>query len=359
MRKKVIKKILFVIGVIFAILIIYKCFIAGHSMPIFGANAISQYRTVKLGGVDQSILIRGENKSNPVLLYIHGGPGNPETSFIVPYQKEWEEYFTVVNWDQRGGGKSYREDINPDTLTTNQICSDAIELTQYLKEEFQVDKIYMVAHSYGTFVGMKCIEMNPNDYYAYVGIGQIGNQQENEENLITYATKMAEENNNTEALSELSTLGDLPYDKMKFGSKISLSRKWTRYYGGLVYGENSANRFTVESLIRPEYNLFDLIDFIKGDNLYYSNTEKDQARWELFNANLPEEIPCVEVPVYFIQGKNDFMTSFQECEEYYNELQAPYKELIPIEKCAHNPIIEDTHQVSTILINKVLIKDNE
>lgn len=359
MIEKVIKRILFVIGVIFAILIIYKCFIAGHSMPIFEANAISEYRTVKLGGVNQSILIRGEDKSNPVLLYVHGGPGSPETPFIVPYQKEWEEYFTVVNWDQRGCGKSYSEDISPDTLTTNQICSDAIELTQYLKEEFQVDKIYIVAHSYGSYIGMKCIQRNPNDYYAYVGMGQIGNQQENEKYLITYATKMAEINNNTEALSELSILGDLPYDKKEFGSKISLSRKWTRYYGGLVYGEKNANRFTIESIIRPEYNLFDLIDYEKGTKLYSTNTEKDQARWELFNANLPEEIPWVEVPVYFIQGKNDFITSFQECEEYYKKLQAPTKELFPIEKCAHNPIVEETHQVSNILINKVLIKENE
>ncbi len=351
--------LLSLIGVFFVIFTIYKCFIAGHSMPIFGPNAISQYRTVNLGGVDQSILIRGVSKSNPVLLYIHGGPGSPETSFIVPYQKEWERYFTVVNWDQRGSGRSYREDIDLDTLTTNQICSDAIELTKYLKEEFQVDKIYIVAHSYGSYIGMKCIQMNSNNYYAYVGIGQVGNQQENEKKLIDYATKMAVKYNNSEAISELSALGDFPYNKKDFGSKISLSRKWTRFYGGLLYGKKSANLFTVESIIRPEYNLFDLIAFIKGANLYSSNTDKDQARWELFNADLPKEVPCVKVPVYFIQGRDDYTTSFQECEEYYNKLQAPYKELIPIEKCAHNPIVEHSNQVSNLLINKVLTNENE
>ncbi len=177
--KKVRKWILFALGSLVCLLIFYKCVISGRSMPILGDNSISEYREIELGKTRQSILIRGKDRTNPVLLYIHGGPGDPETSFIVPYQKEWEEYFTVVNWDQRGSGRSYDKNLEEGTLTTEQICSDAIELTKYLKEEFQVDKLYMVCHSYGTYVGMKCIQRNPKDYYAYVGMGQIGNQQDN------------------------------------------------------------------------------------------------------------------------------------------------------------------------------------
>jgi pimeloyl-ACP methyl ester carboxylesterase len=353
---KKVKKILIILGVIAALFLTYKCLLAGHTIPILKQNSISEYQMVTLGGVQQSILIRGSDRSNPILLYIHGGPGNPETSFIVSYQKEWEDYYTVVNWDQRGAGRSYNNEIDQDMLTTDQICSDAIELTQYLKEQFQVDKIYIVAHSYGTYVGMKCIQQNPEDYYAYVGIGQIGNQQNNEEYLLSYAVQMAKEHNNEEALSELSTLGDLPYTKQDFGNKISLSRKWTTYYGGAIYGDSNTNRFNVEAILSPEYSLFDLIHYIKGVNLYYTDTENDHARWELFNANLPEEIPTVDIPIYFIQGKNDFIVSFQACQEYYDKLQAPYKELIPIQNCAHNPIVEHTDEVSNILINKVLEK---
>ena len=295
-------------------LIIYKCFIAGYSMPIFKENAISEYRTVTLGGIEQSLLIRGNDKSNPVLLYIHGGPGDPETPMIVPYQKEWEEY---------------------------------------LKDTFQVEKIYLVGHSYGTYVGMKCVQMNPDDYYAYVGMGQVGDQQLNEKKLISYATKMAKKEGNQEALNELATLGDLPYSKKEFGSKISLSRKWTTYYGGAIYGERDTNRFIVEALYRPEYSLFDLMGYLGGEALYYTNTEEDQVRWELFNASLAKEGPSVEVPIYFVQGENDYTTSFKSCEEYFNILEAPYKELIPLTECAHNPIVEKTKEVSEILINKV------
>lgn len=353
--KKIRKRILIALGILLCLVNIYKCFISGHSMPIFKDTSISEYRTVELGNTKQSILIRGENKSNPVLLYLHGGPGDPETSFITPYQKEWEEYFVIVNWDQRGSGRSYNAGIDEETLTTEQVCLDAIELTAYLKKEFQVDKIYLVGHSYGTYVGMKCAQMRPEDYYAYIGIGQIANQQENEKNLIAYALEMAKKDSNQKALDKLGSLGDLPYDKTDFGSKISLSRKWTTYYGGAMYGRNNVNCLYAEALIRPEYSLKDFIYFLKGEDLYYSDTERDQARWELFNANLHEEIPSVEIPIYFIQGENDFITSYEACEEYFYMLQAPYKELIPISECAHNPIIEKTDDVSDILINKVLL----
>lgn len=134
--KKIRKRVLLILGNLLCLVMIYKSFISGHSMPIFKDTSISEYRTIELGNTKQSILIRGEDKSNLVLLYIHGGPGDPETSFIVPYQKEWEKHFIVVNWDQRGSGRSYDVGIDVDTLTTEQICLDAIELTAYLKKEF-------------------------------------------------------------------------------------------------------------------------------------------------------------------------------------------------------------------------------
>lgn len=353
--KKIYKGIILVPVILICVILIYKCIISGHSMPIWGEGAISEYRTVALGNTRQSILIRGTDKSNPILLYIHGGPGDSETSFIVPYQKEWEEYFTVVNWDQRGSGRSYAAGLEKEALTTEQICLDAIELTEYLKKEFQVDKIYLVGHSYGTYVGMKCIQMQPDDFYAYVGIGQIGNQQENEKKLIAFVKEMAKKDGNQKALDEISLLGELPYNQKDFGSKISTVRKWTTYYGGLIYGQKNINRLITESVLRPEYNLKDLLYFLKGEELYYTNTEADRVRWELFQANLHEEIPSVEVPIYFVQGENDFTTSLEACEAYYNEVEAPYKELLPIAECAHNPIVEKTDEVSNILINKVLL----
>lgn len=196
--------------------------------------------------------------------------------------------------DQRGSGKSYSKKIDRATLTTKQICLDAMELTEYLREQFHTEKIYLMGHSYGTYVGMKCIQKKPEYYEAYIGTGQMGNQQQNETNLIAYAMEKAEKENNTKAIQELKQLGELPYTKKDFGKKITTSRKWTTYYGGARYGKKDTSLFYEIAVIRPEYNVFDLLDFLHGEELYYTNTEMDVARWELFHANLLEEIPKVE-----------------------------------------------------------------
>lgn len=352
------EKLLALVLAVLSIFILYKGIIAGHSMPIFEAGSISEYRKIELGNSMQSILIRGKDKTNPVLLYLHGGPGNPETSYIIPYQKEWEKYYTVVNWDQRGSGRSFDHKLDKETLTTEQICLDAIELTEYLRNEFRVDKIYIVGHSYGTYVGMKCIQRNPDYYYAYVGLGQIANQQENEKILLSYAAEMANKHHNEKALKELASLGELPYEKADFGRKISLSRKWTTYYGGAMYGKKDTSHIYAQAIVRPEYSVLDLINFLRGDNLYFTNTESDTVRWEFFNANLHEEIPSVEVPVYFIQGENDYITSYEACEKYFDELCAPYKKMILLSECAHDPIVEKTEEVSKILIEEVLRRED-
>lgn len=340
-----------------AVVLLYKGVISGHTTPIFTNGSIAEYDTVNLGGNNQSILIRGENKNNPVLLYIHGGPGNPETSFVVPYQSEWEKHFVVVNWDQLNSGRSYDKNISRSEITTDRICSDAIELTHYLEKRFGVEKIYLVGHSYGSLVGMRCIDKSPDDYIAYIGTGQIGDQQKNEVNLINYARTMAQKDGNTEAIRELDALGSLPYTKDNFGKKISVSRKWTSFYGGAIYGQKDTSILNFKAVLRPEYNLIDYYNYFQGDDAYYSNTAADSARWELFNANLEKEIPKVNVPVYFVQGANDYTVSFESCNDYFNLLDAPSKKLYKIDNAAHNVIYEKPEQFADIL-NEVL-KDTQ
>lgn len=342
-----------IIGSLASVVLIYKGIISGHTTPIFTNNSIAEYTSVNLGGNDQSILIRGENKNNPVLLYIHGGPGNPETSFIVPFQSEWEKNFVVVNWDQLDSGRSFNKNIKQDEITTDRICSDAIELTHYLEKRFGVDKIYLVGHSYGSLVGMRCIDKSPDDFYAYIGTGQIGNQQKNETKLIDYARTMAKKDGNHEALKELDSLGSLPYTKDNFGKKLSVSRKWTAFYGGAIYGQKDTSIFNSKAVLRPEYNIIDYYNYFQGDAAYYSNTAADTARWELFTADFEKDIPSVRVPVYFVQGANDYSTSFDCCKDYFDMLTAPSKKLYKIDNAAHNVIFEKPEQFADIL-EKVL-----
>lgn len=339
-----------IILMIIAFMVIYKCLIAGHAMPILHKDSISEYRKVVLNGVEQSILIRGKKRSNPILLFIHGGPGNPETPFIVPYQRKWEDNYTVVNWDQRGGGRSYQKEMDRSSLHTEQICQDAIALTEYLKKEFQVEKIYLVGHSYGTYVGMKCIQLHPENYYAYVGIGQVGNQQENEKYLLEYAKKEAEREENQKAVRELVEIGELPYNKYNFESNMLCVRKWTTYFRGAIHNRKDTKCITFKVFMNPEYSLMDMVSYLKGEKLYYGQATYDRALWELYEANLQREVPKVEVPITFIQGENDYITSYEMCSNYFNSIEATDKKLITLSKCGHYPMLEKTEEVSEVLI---------
>lgn len=150
----------------------------GLTAPIKDANreiiprSIASLEKIKLGGMDQWILIRGNDVSNPVLLWLHGGPGAAQMPIAHHFDKNLEKDFIVVHWDQRGAGKSNPKDFDEQTMTFEQFITDAHELTQYLKRRFNTEKIYLVGHSWGTQLGIKMVQLYPEDYFAYIGIGQ-------------------------------------------------------------------------------------------------------------------------------------------------------------------------------------------
>jgi pimeloyl-ACP methyl ester carboxylesterase len=154
------------------VIVLYLWFTAGRTPPIHGPHSIASLECVRIGGVDQYVLIRGSDSSLPILLFLHGGPGMPAMYLAHAFQRELEKEFVVVQWDRRGAGKSYREDIS-NTLTTEQLVADTIELTNMLHARFHRDKVYLVGHSWGTYLGMLVIARHPELYRAYVGIGQL------------------------------------------------------------------------------------------------------------------------------------------------------------------------------------------
>ena len=167
-------------------------------------NGIAEMRTITIGSVNQTILIRGENANNPVLLYLHGGPGSTE---MIPFRlahKNLEKYFTVVLWEQRGTGKSFSDDISPSGMTIDQFVSDTHELTGFLLKEFGKSKIVLAGHSWGTILGILTVSKYPNDYYAYAGSGQDINPTEGEK--IGYEYTLAKAQSNKKALNELQRI---------------------------------------------------------------------------------------------------------------------------------------------------------
>ena len=302
-----------------------------------GIQAVEQ---VKLGGLDQWIYIRSEDQSNPVMLFLHGGPGSPEAPPVTLHNTGLEEHFVVVNWDQRGAGKSYRRNIPAETMNLEQFIQDALELSEMLIDRFGVEKIYLVGHSWGTIVGTHAAERRPDLFHAYIGIGQAVDFIEAEKISYRFTLDRAKETGNTQAIAELEAIGPPPYNPEDFQESIGIQRKWLFKFGGEAYGKTNRpayeRQIITEVLFFPDYTLFDTYRFLAGNLSSFKLLLDDLLAVDFVN-----QVPGLEVPVYFIAGRYDYVTVSEMVELYYEILDAPQKELIWFEYSAHSPNFEE------------------
>ena len=286
------------------------------------SNSITALEKVHIGGIDQFILIRGHDKGNPLLLFLHGGPGSIETPFAYKFQRDLEEHFIIVNWDQRGAGKSYSKKIPKESMTIDQFILDAHELIQLLLNRFNQKKLFLVGHSWGSILGTLVVSRYPELIQAYVGIGQVVNILENEKVSYQYTIDQAKERGNKKALKQLKKLE--PYPEMNINEIKALrkQRKWLTKFGGVIHNGTSWWPYIKIALASPEYSLKDMIKFIGG--LKFSI----ETMWaQMFEIDFPKQIPELKVPVYICMGRFDYNTPFELAEKYFNQLKAPKKSL--------------------------------
>mgnify|MGYP001417842235 CR=1 FL=1 len=318
----------------------------GRPLP----GSIASLEKVVLGGKEQWILIRGEDSTKPVILFLHGGPGTSQMDLIRKYTPELEKHFVVVSWDQRGAGKSYAA-IDPDSgMTMGQIVSDVCKLTEKLRQRFQQQKIYLVGHSWGSVIGVLAAQKQPDSYFAYIGIGQIANMKENERLSYQWTLEQARTANDEGAVKKLTGMGMPPYTG-DWQKKFMAQRQLLGKYGGEVYGSASgAFPLVIGSLVSAtEYTLPDKVNFFRG---IFSSV---RLLWpELMTIDLAEQAPSLKVPVFFMLGKHDHAVPSILAEQYFNILNAPSKELIWFENSAHLPNIEEKDNFNDVLINQVL-----
>jgi pimeloyl-ACP methyl ester carboxylesterase len=170
-------------------------------------GSIAEIKYLRLGGVDQWVMIRGEDVSNPALILLHGGPGMSETSFFRHCNAALEKSFTVVYWDQRGAGKSFDRDIPPSTMTVERFISDLGELVTYVCTRLVRTKITIFGHSWGSALGVLYAAQCPDKVTAYVGSGQYGDCAAAEAASYAFALAEAQRRNNNKALKQLRAIG--------------------------------------------------------------------------------------------------------------------------------------------------------
>lgn len=315
-------------------------------------GSIATMERVKLGGVDQWIVIRGNNTANPVLLFLSGGPGPTQLAWHREYMGALEENFVVVYWEQRGSGKSASLVLSDyGRMVPEQYTADGLELTDYLRKRFGKDKIYLVGQSWGTMLGVWMVQERPGWFAAYVGIGQMTNPVEDDRLIYDYVLSHAEQEGNTELVRNLEENGPPPYHGF-FGS-LKYARLFVQvhsYQAKLVAASNPPPMKPYVGMTEtPEYGIADKVAAIFGGVVTFARVYD-----QLDNVDLETQSSKLEVPVFFAEGRYDLNAMTVLAERYFNVLDAPRKQLVWFEHSGHNPEHEEAAAFNDFMVNTVL-----
>jgi pimeloyl-ACP methyl ester carboxylesterase len=335
----------------------------GQPQPFLGesgkplAGSLSEKIYVEINGLEQGMFIKSKNIHNPVLLFLHGGPGMPEYWLTQRYPTGLENHFTVVWWEQRGAGLSYHADIPPETMTAEQFIADTLTVTRYLLKRFDQKKIYLMGHSWGSYIGIQVAAQAPELFHAYIGIGQVSYQIQSEQLAYQYALAQYKNNGNLRMLRRLeaappSLTVPLPaaYEALRDEYMHSLGIGTTREMTSVVTG------IFLPSWQFREYTLAEKVNLWRGK--VYSRS-REFSLWDtMLTADLTERVKELAIPVYFFHGKYDFTCAYPLVRAYFDALQAPLKGFYTFETSAHSPIFEEPEKVINIMLEDVLKASN-
>lgn len=321
------------------------------------AGSISEKVFVEIGGVRQGMFIRGINVNNPVLLYIHGGPAFPNYFLIDKYKPGLEELFTVCYWEQRGGGLSFTPEVKEESMNFEQLASDAIEVTNYLRKRFGKEKIYMLAHSGGTPFAIMAAAKAPELFQAYIGMGQITSQAESEKLAYRYMMDKFSAEGNTNAVAELKKFPVIDSDDYIIPFYKSLFRDKSMHESGIGTMRNMRSVFTgvfIPVWMCRAYTVKEKINIWKSKFSFVKNTGLID---EMFATDVTARVPELKIPVYFFSGKYDLTVNHDLSEAYLNKLQAPEKAFYSFSESAHSPLFEEPQRFKEILKRDIIKAD--
>ncbi|MCL7713845.1 alpha/beta hydrolase [Stenotrophomonas sp. CPCC 101365] len=299
---------------------------------ISAPEGLQEAYAVPLGGVEQWVNVRGQDRANPMLLFVHGGPASPVIPTLWQFQRPLEEYFTVVNYDQRGAGRSLLlndEDAVAGSLTIQRYIDDAIELAEHLRARYGKRKLVLMGHSWGTVVALQAALQRPELFHAYVGVGQVINVRTNEKLSFDYGLRKAREHGNAEAIAEMASIAPYPGDQPITRERIVIARKWPQFYGGLSAFRDTSDYFFQGPRLSPEYDDAARCA-INAGSVFTLSRLLDEFLDVDFTG-----ITRFPIPVVMFMGRHDYTTPSEPTAEWLDRVQAPRKQGVWFERSAH------------------------
>lgn len=311
---------------------------------------IDSEEMVQIGGIRQYIYIRGQNLDNPILLFLHGGPGSPMTPFLHGYQYEWEQSFTVVNWDQRGAGKTYfANDAGAvyQTLGFERMTQDAAELAEYLLKRFQRQKIILMGHSWGSELGMALVQRHPDFFSAYIAVGQVVNIRENERVGYETVLEAARKAGSSRDVRALEAMAPYPADNIDdtIGSLMKL-RRYQHHYG-FAESIDLGNILLVGT--SPYYSFREALFFFKDA----TKIQRPLYEYVFQDFDARAYGTAYSVPVYYLMGETDYQTPITLAKEWFDQIEAPDKAFFTIKGAGHAAMIDKPGEFAQILTQAI------
>lgn len=309
-------------------------------------GSIAEMQRVTLGGVEQSIVIRGRNVQAPILIWLHGGPGTDETGMWRRNNAPLEDHFLVVYWVQRGTGRSFHSDMTPASMTLAHYVADLDQLVGLLQARFGPRRVALVGHSWGTNIGVNYAHAHPDKVSAYVGIGQIANSVEGERRSYAFTLAEARRRRDGEAVAALNAMGPPPYPLASIMQQRALLEK---YGGGSFRQPTSLLSLLWQSFQASEITWLDGINFARGSAFSLGATAPQVAKFDWLHT-----ATHFAVPVFIVAGRFDHNTDAALAHGYFKRIDAPFKRFRWFENSAHSPLFEEPAAFNAFMVNEVL-----
>ncbi|HWD26340.1 MAG TPA: alpha/beta hydrolase [Rhizomicrobium sp.] len=341
------RMVVWIAGVFLVLLVIValRLFLPISTAPFANApNSIAAVERWDVGGLSQSVIIRGRDRSGPILLWLHGGPGSGQTPVARRFNGDLENDFIVVYWDQRYAGQSYDPSLPlPKGLTIAGYVRDLDVVVDRLRARFHKEKVVLVGQSWGTVLGVLYAQQHPEKVAAYVGIGQVTNTPENEALSYAFVLEQAGARGDAADIKTLTDLGPPP----RAGS-IFTPRDLINKYGGFARGNLSLGRMVMLSLTAREVNWRDIAALYGAHT--YSN---DMLNREFAHFTLDGGHPHFDVPMFIMAGRYDEYSVASLAHRFYERLTAPKKEFVWFEESGHNPNFEEPAKFMAFMVKEV------
>src|SRR5438477_8621339 len=319
---------------------------------VVSSNGIDEAKAIEIGGIRQWITVRGRDRRNPILLVVHGGPAAPDLPNRYLFERPWNDYFTVVEWDQRGAGKTYElndpEKVAP-TMHAERMLQDTEELVAYLRATYNKKKVFALGHSWGTILGLNLATRRPDWLYAYIGVGQMINMREAERICYDWVLNTARRAGDTQAVKELEAIAPYPEPNGALPlEKINVERKWSVHYGGLTYGRDSYDFWENAEKISPDYSETDFKAIDAGSAFSLPKLLPEMAAIDF------TKLTRLDCAVLIFAGRHDYTTPSEPVRRWFDRLQAPSKRWVWFENSAHMMYAEEPGRVLVHLVQFAL-----